>query len=115
MGALVLAAGFGRMRPKRDFRQDHRAAPSVEVKDGMFSAEVSRLSAGWKCHPISRRQDNRHEGEPFECPMKPFGGAETFAWSPDSKARMRTRKLRRKEYAFSTDSNLYLYDLCFGA
>ena len=25
------------------------------------------------------------KGEPFECPMRPFGGAESFAWSPDSK------------------------------
>ncbi len=52
------------------------------------------------------------EGEPYECPMKPFGGAETFAWSPDSKQLVYTsRKLTGKEYAFSTDSNLYLYDL----
>ena len=25
------------------------------------------------------------EGEPFECPMMPFGGIEQLAWSPDSK------------------------------
>ena len=55
------------------------------------------------------------KGEPFECPMKPFGGAETFAWSPDSKKLVYTsRKLKGKEYAFSTDSNLYLYDLASG-
>ena len=52
------------------------------------------------------------EGEPFECPMKPFGGAETFAWSPDGKYLVYTsRKLTGMEYAKSTDSNLYLYDL----
>ncbi len=52
------------------------------------------------------------EGEPYECPMKPFGGAETFAWSPDSKSLVYTsRKLKGKDYAFSTDSNLYLYSL----
>ncbi|MEE1021923.1 MAG: S9 family peptidase [Muribaculaceae bacterium] len=52
------------------------------------------------------------EGEPYECPMKPFGAAETFAWSPDSKKLVYTsRKLKGKDYAFSTDSNLYLYDL----
>lgn len=51
-------------------------------------------------------------GEPFECPMKPFGGAESFAWSPDSKKLVYvSRKLTGKDYAFSTDSNLYLYDL----
>jgi len=52
------------------------------------------------------------EGEPYECPMKPFGGAETFAWSPDGKQLVYTsRKLKGKEYSLSTDSNLYLYDL----
>ena len=25
------------------------------------------------------------EGEPYECPMEPFGGMEQLAWSPDSK------------------------------
>ncbi len=52
------------------------------------------------------------EGEPFECPMKPFGGAESFAWAPDgSKLVYTSRKLAGMDYAFSTDSNLYLYDL----
>ncbi len=52
------------------------------------------------------------EGEPFECPMKPFGGAESFAWSPDSKKLVYvSRKKTGLEYSFSTDSNLYLYDL----
>ena len=52
------------------------------------------------------------EGEPFECPMRPFGGAESFAWAPDSKSLVYvSRKLKGMDYAFSTDSNLYLYNL----
>ena len=52
------------------------------------------------------------EGEPYECPMRPFGGAETFAWSPDSKTLVYvSRKLKGMDYAFSTNSDLYLYDL----
>lgn len=51
-------------------------------------------------------------GEPFECPMKPFGGAESFAWHPDSKQLVYvSRKLKGQDYAFSTDSDLFLYDL----
>lgn len=52
------------------------------------------------------------EGEPFECPMRPFGGADAFAWSPDSKRLVYvSRKLKGMEYVFSTDSNLFLYNL----
>ena len=52
------------------------------------------------------------EGEPFECPMRPFGGAESFAWAPDSKSLVYvSRKLKGQDYAFSTNSNLYQYDL----
>lgn len=52
------------------------------------------------------------EGEPFECPMRPFGGAESFAWAPDSKSLIYvSRKLKGQDYAFSTNSNLYYYDL----
>ena len=56
------------------------------------------------------------EGEPYECPMRPFGGAEAFAWSPDSKSLVYvSRKLKGQDYAFSTDSNLYLYDVASGS
>ena len=52
------------------------------------------------------------EGEPFECPMLPFGGIEQLAWSPDSKCIAYTcRKKVGKEYAISTDSDIFLYDL----
>ena len=50
--------------------------------------------------------------EPYECPMEPFGGVEQLAWSPDSKQIAYTcRKKTGKDYAISTDSDIYLYDL----
>ena len=52
------------------------------------------------------------EGEPYECPMKPFGGMEQLAFSPDSKMVAYTcRKLEGKEYACSTDADIYLYNI----
>ena len=52
------------------------------------------------------------EGEPYESPMKPFGGIESFAWTPDSKAVAYTsRKKTGMEYSLSTNSDIYLYDL----
>ena len=50
--------------------------------------------------------------EPYESPMKPFGGVESFAWSPDSESLVYTsRKKTGKEYAISTNSDLYLYNI----
>ena len=50
------------------------------------------------------------EGEPFECPMEPFGGIEQLAWSPDSKTIAYTcRKKTGRAYAISTDSDIYIY------
>ena len=52
------------------------------------------------------------QDEPYEAPMKPFGGVESFAWSPDSKQLIYvSRKKTGMEYALSTNSDLYLYDL----
>ncbi|MBO5965047.1 MAG: S9 family peptidase [Bacteroidaceae bacterium] len=52
------------------------------------------------------------EGTPYESPMKPFGGVEQLAWSPDGKQIAYTcRKLSGLDYAISTDSDIYLYDL----
>ena len=55
------------------------------------------------------------EGEPYECPLEPFGGIEQLAWSPDSKTIAYTcRKKTGTDYAISTDSDIYLYDLATG-
>ena len=52
------------------------------------------------------------EGEPYECPMEPFGGIEQLAWSNDSKQIAYTcRKKTGLEYSISTDSDIYLYDV----
>ncbi|MDE5554572.1 MAG: peptidase S9, partial [Muribaculaceae bacterium] len=50
--------------------------------------------------------------EPYEAPMKPFGGAESFAWSPDSKTLVYvSRKKTGLEYSVSTNSDLYAYNV----
>lgn len=52
------------------------------------------------------------QGEPFECPTAPFGGTEQLAWSPDSKSIAYTcRKKEGVQYAISTDTDIYLYDV----
>ena len=52
------------------------------------------------------------EGEPFESPMKPFGGIEQLAWNTTSdKVAYTSRKKVGKEYSLSTNSDVYEYDL----
>ena len=52
------------------------------------------------------------EGELFESPMKPFGGIEQLAWNTTSdKFAYTSRKKTGKEYAISTNSDIYVYDL----
>ena len=52
------------------------------------------------------------EGEPYEAPMKPFGGTDDFAWTPDSKNIVYTsRKKQGKEYSLSTNSDIYIYNI----
>ena len=55
------------------------------------------------------------DGEPYECPMKPFGGVEQLDWSPDSKFIAYTcRRKTGRDYAVSTDSDIFLYELSTG-
>ena len=81
-------------------------------EDGAFShiffSEFSdgRFTAGKDIMP----------GEAFDSPMMPFGGLEEIAWTPDGKKIAYTcKKLSGMDYAFSTDSDIYLYDLETGA
>ena len=49
------------------------------------------------------------QDEPFESPMKPWGGIEQLAWSPDGKIVAYTcRKKTGVEYSRSTNSDIYL-------
>lgn len=68
----------------------------AEIKDGSVSGESIDIL----------------NGEPYEAPMKPFGGLEQVSWSPNSQVIAYTsRKFTGKEYALSTNSDIYLYDL----
>ena len=51
-------------------------------------------------------------GEAFDSPQKPFGGDEDFIWTPDgSKIIYVSKKKFGTDYAVSTNTDLYQYDL----
>lgn len=52
------------------------------------------------------------EGEPYEAPVLPLSGIEQFSWSPDgTEIIYASRKLTGKEYAYSTNTDIYLYNI----
>ena len=52
----------------------------------------------------------------FELPTEPFGGVEQLDWAPDSRhIAYSCRKKTGKQYAFSTNTSIYIYDILTGA
>ncbi len=53
--------------------------------------------------------------EPYDCPQKPFGGDEDFIWNPDGKHVVYvTKKKYGTDYAISTNTDLYQYNIVNG-
>jgi dipeptidyl aminopeptidase/acylaminoacyl peptidase len=76
----------------------------VETFSHVFVADYSETG-------ISNIQDIM-PGEPWESPVRPWGGMEQIAWSPDSQSLVYTaRKKTGKAYSESTNTDLYLYNL----
>ncbi|MGB3081348.1 MAG: alpha/beta fold hydrolase, partial [Saprospiraceae bacterium] len=52
---------------------------------------------------------------PYDCPQKPFGGDEDYIWSPESdRVIYVTKKKYGKDYAVSTNTDLYAYNIATG-
>lgn len=74
-------------------------------EDGSFSHIFVASVADGKAKDIM-------EGEPYDCPQKPFGGAEDLVWSPDGRGLVYVCKKKfGKDYAQSTNTDLYYYDI----
>ncbi|RYZ53202.1 MAG: S9 family peptidase, partial [Sphingobacteriales bacterium] len=72
-------------------------------EDGKYSHVFIRPVSGGK-------EKDLMAGEPYDAPQKPFGGLEDIVWSPDSRSLVYvTKKKYGKEYAKSTNTDLYQY------
>ena len=81
-----------------------------EWEDGKYNhIFVAPIRKGGAAHDIMA-------GEPFDAPQKPFGGSEDFLWTPDSRGLLYVcKKKYGKDYATSTNTDLYHYDIPTGA
>jgi len=67
--------------------------------------------------PVGKPEEEKDimAGEPYDCPQKPFGGDEDYVWNPDGKHVVYvTKKKFGKDYALSTNTDLYEYDISTG-
>lgn len=56
------------------------------------------------------------KGEPYDCPQMPFGGSEDAIWTPDGNSIVYvTKKKKGKDYAQSTNTDIFLYNLKDGS
>jgi len=52
------------------------------------------------------------QDEPFDCPLKPFGGVEDYTWNNDgTKVVYASKKETGTSYAISTNTDIFSYDL----
>jgi dipeptidyl aminopeptidase/acylaminoacyl peptidase len=77
-------------------------------EDGMFShVFLNTIKEGKVVDSIDIMPN-----EAFDCPQKPSGGDEDFIWSPNGKQIIYvTKKKYGKEYAISTNTDIYSYDI----
>ena len=78
--------------------------------DGTFNHLILKMNKDTEVDGIDLLKD-----EPYHSPQMPFGGDDDFTWNNDgSKILYVAKKLAGKEYATSTNTNIYEYDLKSG-
>ncbi|RZJ35213.1 MAG: S9 family peptidase [Flavobacterium sp.] len=93
----------------------------VQIYNGLDYRHWDTWNEGKYNHVFYRENKEKSAGtdilknEPFDCPLKPFGGEEDYIWSPDSKSIIYVSKKKAgTEYAVSTNTDIYQYDLSTG-
>ena len=93
---------------------------NMYIYDNLEYRHWDTFNNGTFNHPFVASYENGKLGEPVDIlqdqpyysPQAPFVGSEDFAWSPDSKSVLYVCKKKfGKEYAVSTNTDIYKYDL----
>lgn len=114
-----------RVRVTPSINDTHSDLPAARafVYDDLMHRHWDRWTDGTYNHVfVAAYQDgligemrNLLSGLPYHSPLPPFGGVEQISWSPDGRFLFYTsKKVSGKEYAVSTNSDIYRYDLISG-
>ena len=80
--------------------------PHTFVSEFSFAMEANAIT------PETSTDLLAEEAGLYELPTEPFGGLEQLDWSPDGRyIAYSCRKLKGKKYAFSTDTEIYIYNV----
>ena len=105
-----------------DFYPDLQKS-NVQIYDQLNYRHWDEWEDGSFSHVFVRPMVNGKPGEgkdimvnqPHDVPQKPFGGDEDFIWSPDSKfVVFATKASSGTQYALSTNTDIFQYDLATG-
>jgi dipeptidyl aminopeptidase/acylaminoacyl peptidase len=93
----------------------------MQVYDALDYRHWDTWNTGMHNHVFYRPNQEGSKGidimkdQRFDSPQKPFGGDEDYIWSPDgTKIIYVTKAKTGTEYAISTDTDIYEYDLATG-
>ena len=116
---VILISPIKFTREAKDLYPDLPEATGRVIDDMMYKhwdhwvTEIPHPFVGdFDGNEVTNVEDIMSDEPMYESPMLPFGGIESFAWAPDSQSLIYvSRKKTGRDYAVSTNSDLYLYSL----